>query len=154
MRFKLKAGVGLPGEIQNFPHCNSIPNEKEAQLFPTNQTTLNCNLLIKLALHNSLLSKGINNLSMDDIQKFMGEPFNPRKFLVKERYKFLLDLNRKECLQLPQPGSCPSQHWIHLPIASKNSDQHLSCANRAIRGRSDVSLSGRNHTGDPFAIPF
>ena len=32
---------------------------------------------------------------MDDIQKFMGEQFNPRRFVVRERYKIWEDLKQK-----------------------------------------------------------
>ena len=32
---------------------------------------------------------------MDDNQKFMGEQFDPKRFVVRERYKFWSDLKRK-----------------------------------------------------------
>ena len=40
-------------------------------------------------------AKGINDLSMDDIQHFMGEQFDLRRFVIRERYKFWSDLKRK-----------------------------------------------------------
>ena len=77
--------VGLPGKIQDFLTSNSIPMSKEAQAFVTNQTTVTYKLLSNLAAQQSP-SKGIDELKMEDIQKFMGEQFNPKKFVVKERY--------------------------------------------------------------------
>ena len=40
-------------------------------------------------------TKGINDLSMDDIQRFMGEQFYPRRFVTRERCEFWPGLKRK-----------------------------------------------------------
>ena len=56
-------------------------------MFLTNQTTVTYKLLSNLAAQQSP-AKGIDDLSMDDIQEFMGEQFDPRGFVVRERYKF------------------------------------------------------------------
>ena len=73
--------------------ANSISKEKEVQVFLTNQTTATYKLLSNLAAQQSP-PKSINDLSMDNIQKFMGEQFDPRRFVVRERYTFCEDLKR------------------------------------------------------------
>ena len=61
----------------------------------TNQTkvTYKLHLLSNLAAQQSP-AKGINVMSKDDIQKFMGERFDPRRFVVRERYKIWSDLKQ------------------------------------------------------------
>ena len=76
---------GLPGKIQNFPQVKSITKEKEAQMFLTNQSKVTYKLLSDLAAQHSS-SKIINELKMDD--------FYPKRFAVRERYKFLVDLKQ------------------------------------------------------------
>ena len=90
--------------FRTFLTANSIPKEKEAQVFLTNQTTVTYKLLNNLAAQQSP-PEGINDLSMDVIHKFMGEQFDPRRFVVKERYKFWLDLKRKPGETLQEPVS-------------------------------------------------
>ena len=79
--------------FRTFLTANSIPKEKEAELFITNKTTVTYKLHSNLAAQQSP-SKGINDLSMDDIQKFMGKQFDPRRFVVRERYRFWSDVKR------------------------------------------------------------
>ena len=76
---------------RTFLTANFILKEKEAQVFLINHTTVTYKLLSNLADQQSL-PKGVNNLSTDNIQKFMGEQFDPRRFVVRERYKFWVDL--------------------------------------------------------------
>ena len=63
--------------FRTFLTANSIPKEKEAQVFLTNQSTVIYKLLSNLA--------ALVELRMDDIQKFMGEQFDPELFVIKER---------------------------------------------------------------------
>ena len=63
-------------------------------MFLTNQTTVTYKLLSNLAAQQSP-SKGTSDLSMDDIWKLIGEQFDPRRFVVRERYRFWSDLTRK-----------------------------------------------------------
>ena len=74
--------------FRTFLTANSIPKEKEAQVFLTNQTTVTYKLLLSNLAAQQSPAKGNSNLSIDDIQKFMGEQFHPRKFVVSERYRF------------------------------------------------------------------
>ena len=63
--------------------ANSIPKEKEAQVFLTNQSTVTYELLNNLAAQLST-TKGINEIKIDDIQKFMGQQFDPKWFIVRK----------------------------------------------------------------------
>ena len=63
--------------FRTFLKSNSITKQKKAQVFTTNQAKVTYKLLSNLAAQQST-PKGINELKMDDIQKFMGEPFNPK----------------------------------------------------------------------------
>ena len=67
--------------------ANSISNEKETQVFHTNQTTVTYKLLSNLAAQQSP-PKGINELKLDDTPKFTGEQFDLKRIVVRERYKF------------------------------------------------------------------
>ena len=61
--------------------ANFNPKEKEAQVFLTNQSTVTYRLLSNLAAQESP-PKGINELRMDYIQEFMGEQFDPKRFVL------------------------------------------------------------------------
>ena len=39
--------------------------------------------------------KSIHELTMNDIQTFMAEQFDPKRFVVRERFKFWSDMKRK-----------------------------------------------------------
>ena len=56
--------------------ANSIPKEKEAQVFLINQSIVTYKLLNNLAAQQST-PKGIIELKIDDIQEFMGGQFDP-----------------------------------------------------------------------------
>ena len=57
----------------------------------TNQTTITYKFFGNLAAQQSP-PKGKNELRMEDIQKLIGEQFDPKRFVVKEGYKFWADL--------------------------------------------------------------
>ena len=80
--------------FRTFLTANSVPKEKEAQVFLTNQSKVTYKLLSNLAAQQPT-PKGINELGMEDIQKFMGEQYDPKRFVVRERYKFWADLKRR-----------------------------------------------------------
>ena len=69
--------------FRNFLTAKSIPKE-EAQILLTYKTTVTYELLSNLAAQQPP-PKGINDLSMDNIQKSMGEQLNARRFVVRER---------------------------------------------------------------------
>uniref|UniRef100_A0A5S6Q6N2 CCHC-type domain-containing protein n=1 Tax=Trichuris muris TaxID=70415 RepID=A0A5S6Q6N2_TRIMR len=70
--------------FKTFAGANSIPAEKLAQVFLTNQTTTTFKLLSTLAVQQSP-PKDINELSMENIAEFMENQYDPRRFVVRER---------------------------------------------------------------------
>uniref|UniRef100_A0A0L8GAJ4 Uncharacterized protein n=1 Tax=Octopus bimaculoides TaxID=37653 RepID=A0A0L8GAJ4_OCTBM len=65
-----------------------------AQVFLTNQTATVYKQLTNLATQQNP-PKDINNLIMDEIVDFMKEQFDPKLFIVRERFKFWSDMQRK-----------------------------------------------------------
>ncbi|XP_068235526.1 uncharacterized protein [Palaemon carinicauda] len=77
-----------------FVGANSIPKEKQALVLLTNQSTTNYKLLKTLEVQQTPPIE-VNDLTLDDIDKFMEEHFHPRRFIVRERFKFWCDMKRK-----------------------------------------------------------
>ena len=63
-------------------------------MFLTNQTTAVYKQLSTLAAQMNP-SKDIHTLTMDEIVNFMKEQFDPKRFIVRERFKFWSDMQRK-----------------------------------------------------------
>ena len=70
-----------------FAWTNSIPDKKMAQVFLTNQTATTYKLLGTL-VGQPAMPKRLNELTMDEIQGFLQEQYDPRWFVVQERYNF------------------------------------------------------------------
>ena len=49
--------------------------------------------------------KSIHELTMNDIQTFMAEQFDPKRFVVRERFKFWSDMKRKPGESIPELAS-------------------------------------------------
>ena len=49
--------------------------------------------------------KSIHELTMNDIQTFMAEQFDPKRFVVRERFKFWSDMKRKPGETIPELAS-------------------------------------------------
>ncbi|KAK7091479.1 hypothetical protein V1264_009152 [Littorina saxatilis] len=77
-----------------FVVANSVPEQRKAQVFLTNQTATVYKQLANLATQQNP-PKDINSLTMDEIVKFMKEQFDPKLFIVRERFKFWSDMKRK-----------------------------------------------------------
>ena len=77
-----------------FLAANAVPDHRKAQVFLTNQSTAIYKQLANLAAQQEP-SKDINELSMDEILKFMKEHFDPKLFVVRERFKFWNNMDRK-----------------------------------------------------------
>ena len=71
-----------------------VPEQRQAQVFLTNQTAAAYKQLANLAAQQTP-SKDINKLTMLEIVDFMKEQFDPKLFIVRERFKFLSDMQRK-----------------------------------------------------------
>ena len=66
-----------------FASANSVPEDKMAQVFLTNQTTANYKLLATLVSQQSP-PRRINDLKMQDITTFMEAQYDPKHFVVRE----------------------------------------------------------------------
>ena len=62
--------------FQTFVGANSIPADKRAQVFLTNQSRVNFKLLSNLASQQTP-SKGINELTLEEIKDYMKGQFDP-----------------------------------------------------------------------------
>ena len=70
-----------------FANVHSVPKEKSAKVFLTNQTSTTYKLLSNLAAQETP-PKDINNLTMKQIMDDMKKQFNPKRFAVRERFRF------------------------------------------------------------------
>ena len=80
--------------FNTFIGANSIPEEKRAQVFLTNQTPVTYKLLCSLASQQTP-PRDINQLTIGEIEGFMKAQFDPTHYIVRERYKFWSDMKRK-----------------------------------------------------------
>nr|KAG5700076.1 hypothetical protein BaRGS_029826 [Batillaria attramentaria] len=74
--------------------ANAVPDDRKAQVFLTNQTPAVYKQLANLAAQQNP-RMNINDLTMDQIVKFMKEQFDPKLFIVRERFKFWSNMERK-----------------------------------------------------------
>ena len=97
----LQSSLNNPREIVT---ANSIPDNKQAQIFLTNQSNSVYKMLSNLAAQQQPV-KTIHELTMNDIQTFMAEQFDPKRFVVRERFKFWSDMKRKPGETIPELAS-------------------------------------------------
>ena len=90
--------------FRTFVTANSIPDNKQAQIFLTNQSNSVYKTLSNLAAQQQPV-KSIHELTMNDIQTFMAEQFDPKRFVVRERFKFWSDMKRKPGETIPELAS-------------------------------------------------
>ena len=90
--------------FRTFVTANSIPDNKQAQIFLTNQSNSVYKMLSNLAARQQPV-KSIHELTMNDIQTFMAEQFDPKRFVVRERFKFWSDMKRKPGETIPELAS-------------------------------------------------
>eukprot|EP00731_Ephydatia_muelleri_P009196 Em0004g1534a len=77
-----------------FLGANSVPDDKAAQIFLTNQTKVTYKLLGNLASQQTP-PKDVNELTLNEIQGFMKSQFDPTRYVVRERFKFWSEMQRK-----------------------------------------------------------
>ena len=87
--------------FRTFVTANSIPDKKQAQIFLTNQSNSVYKMLSNLAAQQQPV-KSIHELTMNDIQTFMAEQFDPKR---SERFKFWSDMKRKPGETIPELAS-------------------------------------------------
>ena len=90
--------------FRTFVTANSIPDNKQAQIFLTNQSNSVYKMHSNLAAQQQPV-KSIHELTMNDIQTFMAEQFDPKRFVVRERFKFWSDMKRKPGETIPELAS-------------------------------------------------
>ena len=90
--------------FRTFVTANSIPDNKQAQIFLSNQSNSVYKMLSNLAAQQQPV-KSIHELTMNDIQTFMAEQFDPKRFVVRERFKFWSDMKRKPGETIPELAS-------------------------------------------------
>ena len=77
-----------------FVAAHSIPEEKKAKIFLTNQQPILYKQISNMAAQLAT-PKEIHEVTMDDIENFLREQYDPTRFLVRERYKFWSNMKRK-----------------------------------------------------------
>eukprot|EP00731_Ephydatia_muelleri_P005288 Em0002g1464a len=84
--------------FQTFLGANSVPVEKRAQVFLTNQSRVTYKLLSNLASQQNP-PDSVNELSLEQIEGFMKNQFDPMLYIARERFKFWSDMLRKPVLK-------------------------------------------------------
>ena len=112
--------------FRTFVTANSIPDNKQAQIFLTNQSNSVYKMLSNLAAQQQSV-KSIHELTMNDIQTFMAEQFDPKRFVVRERFKFWSDMKRK-------PGETITE------LASRIRQDAATCDFQSIKDPLDEAL--------------
>ena len=80
--------------FNTFVEAHSVQENKRSHIFLTNQSPVTFKLLDNLAKQKSP-PMDINSLTMKVIEEFMLEQFHPKRFVVRERYKFWAEIRRK-----------------------------------------------------------
>lgn len=100
-----------------FIGVHSIPEEKKAQVFLTNQTSVTYKLLSNFASQLTP-SKDINDLDIQVISDYMKTQYDPTRYIVRERYKFWSDLKRKPGETIPELAARIRQDAVTCEFAS------------------------------------
>ena len=87
-------GLTTGQDSAHFVVANAVPEQRKAQVFLTNQTAVVYKQLANLAAQQTP-PKDINELTMLEIVDFMKEQFDTKLFIVRERFKFWSDMQRK-----------------------------------------------------------
>ena len=109
-----------------FVGANSIPAEKTAQVFLTSQSTTTYKLLGTVAGQQDP-PKDVNELSMEDINAFMEQQYDPKRFVVRERFRFWSNMQRK-------PGETVQE------LAARIRQEAATCDFASIRDPQDEAL--------------
>ena len=112
-----------------FLGANSVPDDKAAQIFLTNQTKVTYKLLGNLASQQTP-PKDVNELTLNEIQGFMKSQFDPMRYVVRERFKFWSEMQRK-------PGETV------LELAARIRHDAVRCDFPSIRDPQDEAMRTR-----------
>ena len=75
-----------------FTRAHAFPDDRQAQVFLTNQWSTAYRLLSNLAAQETL-RREINDLTMEQIVAYMKVQFDPTRFVIQERFKFWTTCN-------------------------------------------------------------
>ena len=70
-----------------FTEAHSVPDNKKTHIFLTNQSTVVYKMLANLAKQRTPPTQ-IHDLTLQEISDFMEEQFHPKRFIVRERFKY------------------------------------------------------------------
>ena len=112
--------------FKTFVSANSVPDNKLALVFLTNQTSDTYKLINNYASQQDT-STTADNMQFSDIAEFMSQHYDLTKFTVRERYKFWSSIKRK-------PGETPTE------LAARVRQMATTCDFPAIK-----KSSGRSH---------
>ena len=87
--------------FETFVNANSVPDDKKALVFLTNQTSGTYKLITNYASQQDVPTTA-NAMKFSDITGFMSSHYDPTQFTVSERYKFWSTIKRK-------PGETPTE---------------------------------------------
>ena len=73
---------------------HTIPEEKKAHVILTNQSPVTYKLLSNLGSQQAP-PKNVNLLTLKEISDYMIQQFHPKRFIVRERFKFWSNMGRK-----------------------------------------------------------
>ena len=77
-----------------FTEAHSVPDNKKTHIFLTNQSTVVYKMLANLAKQRTPPTQ-IHDLTLQEISDFMEEQFHPKRFIVRERFKYWSKMDRK-----------------------------------------------------------
>ena len=80
--------------FQTFLEAHAVPESRQAKVFLTNQSAVSYKLIHNMA-RQLTPPQDINSLALHDIAEFMKDQYHPKRFIVRERYKFWSDMKRK-----------------------------------------------------------
>lgn len=80
--------------FQTFLEAHAVPESRHVKVFLTNQSSVNYKLIDNMAKQLTP-PRNINSLTLEEVAEFMKEQFHPKRFIVRERYKFWSDMKRK-----------------------------------------------------------
>ena len=110
-----------------FVSALSVSNDRKAQIFLTNQSSTTYKLLSNLASQETP-PKSINELTMTEIDTYMKHQFDPKRFVVRER--FLSEMQRKPGKSVPE-------------LAARIRQAPATCNFKAIKDPLDEALRTR-----------
>ena len=106
-----------------FVVANAVPEQRQGQVFLTNQTAAVYKQLANLATQQTP-PRDINKLTMSEIVNFMKEQFDPKLFIVRERFKFWSDMQRKPGETLQELAACIRQDAATCDFPSIEDPEH------------------------------